>query len=71
MDFKPLVLSSFGEMSTNVKDYINLAVYYGAEHLGGTMLGCHYYGGGEDNSPAAIQESIYNRELERACQLSS
>ena len=37
MDFKPLVFDSFGEMSINIKDYINLAVDYGAEHLGRTM----------------------------------
>ena len=37
MEFKPLVFESFGEMSTNVKDYIELAVDYGAEHLGMTM----------------------------------
>jgi hypothetical protein len=38
MDFKPLVSDSFGEMSTNVKHYINLAVDYGVEHLGRKMV---------------------------------
>jgi hypothetical protein len=39
MDFKPLVLfGSFWEMSTNIKEYIKLAVDYGAEHLRWTMV---------------------------------
>jgi hypothetical protein len=37
MDFKPLVFGSFGDTSTNVKQYIELAVDYGSEHLGIAM----------------------------------
>ncbi len=37
LDFKPLVFGTFGEMSTNVKDVVNMAVEYGMEHLGRTM----------------------------------
>jgi hypothetical protein len=37
IDFKPLVFGSFGEMSKGVKEYIELAVDYGAEHLGRTI----------------------------------
>jgi hypothetical protein len=37
MDFKPMVFGSFGEMSKSIKEYIELAVDYGAEHLGKTM----------------------------------
>ena len=37
LDFKPLVFGTFGEMSSNVKDVVNMAVEYGVEHLGRTM----------------------------------
>ena len=37
MDFKPLVFGLFGEMSKSVEEYIELAVDYGAEHLGMIM----------------------------------
>ena len=37
MDFKSPVFGSFGEMSKSVKEYIELAVDYGAEHLGRMM----------------------------------
>ena len=37
MDFKPLVFGTFGEMSTNVKEVVNMAVEYGVEHLGRSM----------------------------------
>ena len=37
IDFKPLVFGSFGEMSKGVKEFIMLAVDYGAEHLERTM----------------------------------
>jgi hypothetical protein len=37
MDLKPLVSRSFGEMSTNFKEYIELAVNCEAEHLDKTM----------------------------------
>jgi len=34
LNFKPLVLFTFGEMSSNVRDYfVNLVADYGAEHL--------------------------------------
>ena len=33
LDFKPLVLSIFAEMSPNVKDFVDMAVEYGVEHL--------------------------------------
>jgi hypothetical protein len=32
-----MVFGTFGEMSSNVKDFIDLAVDYGAEHLGKSM----------------------------------
>jgi hypothetical protein len=34
LDFKPMGFFTFGKMSYNVKDFIDLAVDYGAEHLG-------------------------------------
>ena len=33
LDFKPLVFGTFGEMSSNVKEVVNMAVEYGVEHL--------------------------------------
>jgi predicted aldo/keto reductase-like oxidoreductase len=32
-----MVFSTLGEMSSNVKDFIDLAMDYGAEHLGKSM----------------------------------
>jgi hypothetical protein len=37
LDFKPMVFGTFGEMSSNVRDFIVLAVDYGAEILGLSM----------------------------------
>ena len=37
LDFKPLVFGTFGEMNTNVKEVVNIAVEYGVEHLGSSM----------------------------------
>ncbi len=37
LDFKPLVFGTFGEMSTNVKEVVNMAIEYGVENLGWTM----------------------------------
>jgi hypothetical protein len=37
LDFKPLVIGTFGEMSSSVKEVVNMAVEYGVEHLGRTM----------------------------------
>jgi hypothetical protein len=37
LDFKPLVFGTFGEMSSNFKEVVNMAVEYGVEHLGRTM----------------------------------
>ena len=37
LDFKPLVFGTFGEMSSNVKDVVDMAEDYGVEHLGRTM----------------------------------
>ena len=37
LDFKPMIFGTFGEMSPNVKDFVDLAVDYGAEHLGKSM----------------------------------
>jgi hypothetical protein len=37
LDFKPLVFGTFGEMSTNVKEVVNMVVEYGVEHLGRSM----------------------------------
>jgi hypothetical protein len=37
LDFKPLVFGTFGEMSSNVKEVLDMAVEYGVEHLGRTM----------------------------------
>ncbi len=34
LDFKPMVFGTFGEISSNVRDLIDLVVEYGAEHLG-------------------------------------
>jgi hypothetical protein len=37
LDFKPLVFGTFGEMSSNTREVVNMAVDYGVEHLGRTM----------------------------------
>jgi len=37
MVFKPPVLGSFGEMCSNVRELIKMAVEYGVEHLGRNM----------------------------------
>ncbi len=37
VDFKPLVFGTFGEMSSNVKEVVDIAVEYGVEHLGRTI----------------------------------
>jgi hypothetical protein len=37
LDFKPLVFGTFGGMSTNVKEVVNMVVEYGVEHLGRSM----------------------------------
>ena len=37
MVFKPLVFGSFGEMSSHVKELIEMAVEYGVEHMGKNM----------------------------------
>jgi hypothetical protein len=37
LDFKPLVFGTFAESSPNVKDYVEMAVEYGVEHLGTSM----------------------------------
>ncbi len=37
LDFKPMIFGTFGEMSANVREVINMAVEYGVEHLGRTM----------------------------------
>jgi len=34
LDFKPLVFGTFVESNTNVKEFIDTAVKYGAEHMG-------------------------------------
>jgi hypothetical protein len=36
-DFKPLVFGTFAEASTNVGEFVELAVEYRVEHLGRTM----------------------------------
>ena len=36
-DFKPIVFGTFGEMSSNVKEVVDMAVEYGVEHLGRSM----------------------------------
>ena len=37
LDFKPLIFGTFAEASTNVGEFLELAVKYGVEHLGRTM----------------------------------
>jgi len=37
LDFKPLVFRTFGEISSNVKVVVDMAVEYGVEHLERTM----------------------------------
>jgi hypothetical protein len=37
LDFKPMVFGSFAEMSSNVKDFVEMAVEYGVEHLDMSM----------------------------------
>ena len=37
LGFRPMIFGTFGEMSPNVKDFVDLAVDYGAEHLGKFM----------------------------------
>jgi hypothetical protein len=38
LDFKPLVFGTIGELSFNVKVVVDMAVEYGVEHLGRTIL---------------------------------
>ena len=35
LDFKPLVFGTFTESNTNVRDFIEMAVEYGVEHMHG------------------------------------
>ena len=56
IDFKPLVFGSFGEMSKGVKEFIMLAVDYGAEHLGRTMAA--------RSVAETIQKPVISNELE-------
>ncbi len=37
LDFKPLVFGTFAEASTNVGEFVELAMEYGVEHIGRTM----------------------------------
>ena len=37
LDFKPMVFGTFAEASTNVGEFVELAVEYGMEHMGRTM----------------------------------
>jgi hypothetical protein len=37
MVFEPLIFGTFGEMSSNVRELIEMAVEYGVEHLGRNM----------------------------------
>jgi hypothetical protein len=37
MIFKPLAFGSFGEMSSNVRELIEMAMKYGVEHLGNNV----------------------------------
>ena len=37
LDFKPLVFGTFAEASTNVGEFVELAVEYGVEHMGKAM----------------------------------
>ncbi len=37
LDFKPFVFGTVGEMSSNAKEVVDMAVEYGVEHLGRTM----------------------------------
>ena len=37
LDFKPMVFGTFAEASTNVGEFVELAVEYGVEHMGRTM----------------------------------
>ena len=37
LDIMPLVFGTFGEMSSNVKEVVNMAVEYRVEHLDRTM----------------------------------
>ncbi len=38
-----MVFGSLGEMSSNVKDFVDLAADYGAEHLGKSMAALTLY----------------------------
>ena len=37
LEFKPMVFGTFGEINSNVKDFIDLAVDYRAHHLGKSL----------------------------------
>ena len=37
LDFKPLVFGIFAESSSNVREFIELALEYGLEHMGRTI----------------------------------
>ena len=38
MNLQPLVFGTFGEASSNVRDFVEMAVDYGAHNLGGSMI---------------------------------
>ncbi len=43
LDFKPLVFRSFAESSSNMKDFVEMAVEYRVEHLGTSMAASNPY----------------------------
>jgi hypothetical protein len=37
LDFKSMVFGTFGEMSSNVKDFVDQALDFGAQYMGESM----------------------------------
>ena len=69
LDFKPLVFGTFGEMSSNVKEVVNMAVEYGVEHAPQPDDGGHDSGRSQDNFEEALQNAAVAGSMARLRQL--
>jgi hypothetical protein len=57
LDFKLMVFGTFAEASTNVGEFVELAVEYGVEHMGRNMAA----------TTKAVQDAISDCSMERLC----
>ena len=68
LDFKLLVFGTFGEMSSYVKEVVDMAV---ESVWGGTLRsddGSHDGGWSQDGTPEAVHDAIVHGSLEGLCQ---